>query len=317
MTKSWLILATSLVVATAPVPPNARAQSLRVVSVAPSPEDVLAPELADYDDASETEPSYDGLFEGPSWSSDPQYHAEPHSLAPHGPSCPGCGSPGHHLDGDGFVAPLGTQALDENWEAFLDGDRRYKGPGRPLLRESWLYRPLSIGFSMGGIWGDTLLDDRIEQDGGFFYTFRLGYDLGYYWGIETRIAHGTLNLDNLANEVSLGTGDNVFWDGSLLFYPWGDAAWRPYFIAGIGLARVDFQDEFLQRHLESAISLPIGAGVKYRWSNWCALRLEFLDNMVLGDAIDGTHHYSVTAGVELHFGGRRLSYWPWKSARVW
>ena len=166
--------------------------------------------------------------------------------------------------------------------------------------------------------GDSLLNNRVDQGGGFFYAFRLGYDFSPYWGAEMRIAEATMNTKNLAGDLTLSDSESVVWDFSLLYYPWGDAAWRPYFLAGSGLARIEFEDELAIPRDETAFSLPLGMGLKYRWKNWCAIRFEFLDNMVLGGGIDGKHHLSFTGGLEIHFGGRRLSYWPWNTGRsIW
>lgn len=276
---------------------------------ADSPRLVAVPEEDSW--ASEPEgPVYDEVLDQSPWQPGPD---EWHQDVPHDATCPHCGPHG----GDHLPVPHHSGAA-ENWEDFLSGDRRYKGPGRPLLRESWMYRPLSFGFGMGGVWGDTLLADEVEQDGGFFYAFRLGYDFSPYWGVETRIAEATMNLRNLAGNQPLHDSETVFWDFSLLYYPWGDAAWRPYLLAGTGLARVEFENQQGIPRDETAFSLPVGLGLKYRWKSWCAIRFEVVDNMILGGGVDGAHDVAFTGGVELHFGGRRLSYWPWNTGRsIW
>ena len=65
--------------------------------------------------------------------------------------------------------------------------------------------------------------------------------------------------------------------------------------------------------------MPIGGGVKYYWKNWLALRLSVVDNWAIGQGpLNTMHNLSVTGDVEIHFGGRRLSYFPYHgSVHLW
>jgi opacity protein-like surface antigen len=211
---------------------------------------------------------------------------------------------------------------------------RYLGPGQPLLRESWQYRPFSIGWYMGAMQGGTLVDDWTGADAGYFGGYRLGWDYDYYWGCEFRAGLASLpewdsarakaaqvEADNLAGvapdnpwrsryDRSRNVDVNL-WDASLLYYPWGDSTWRPYALVGLGAARVAFEDRLATDYDETLFSMPMGLGLKYRCNNRVALRLECLDNIFVGSGdLETTHNVSLNAGVEIRFGGPRKAYWP-------
>lgn len=196
---------------------------------------------------------------------------------------------------------------------------RHQGEGEPLQTASWLNRPYYAGFFLGALNGDTLIADEIEQSIGFFGGFRLGWDYDIYWGVETRLGLSELGLDFL-NETSVDglATDIVIWDASLVYYPWGDARWRPYLSLGIGLVDFDFLDADGLRHSEAVVGVPWGVGLKYRHSDWITLRLDLLDNVALGEKADFElmNNLSVTGGMEFRFGGTRRSYFPWNPSRT-
>lgn len=197
---------------------------------------------------------------------------------------------------------------------------RYRGPGEPLLRSSWQNRPLSASWFMGAIWGDELIDRRVRQGEGFIGGYQLGWDFDEYFGAETRFVFGSMEIHNEYGAQGRRGNDILVWDVDLLYYPWGDARWRPYLLFGLGIFQVDFDDDLNERVMRNVLSLPLGVGLKYRWNQRIALRLEVLDNMALGGGsqLDDMHNVSLTGGMELRFGGRRPSYWPWNpSNRIW
>lgn len=63
--------------------------------------------------------------------------------------------------------------------------------------------------------------------------------------------------------------------------------------------------------------MPVGVGLKYRVRNWLAVRLEAFDNFVAGSGgeLESLHNWSVTAGMEVRFGGSRTGYWPYNPGR--
>lgn len=191
---------------------------------------------------------------------------------------------------------------------------RHVGRGDPLVGTSWLNRPWNASWFFGGLVGDELQSGDVAFDDGWIGGYRFGYDFDHYWGAEARYGFGHPSLVNLANDLPLGGGQIEFLDASLLYYPWGDAAWRPYAFIGLGAAWLAFQDED-QRYLHvSALTMPWGLGVKRRLDKHWVLRMEVADQFIFAaDGADAMHQWTVTGGVEVHFGGRRPSYFPWDS----
>jgi hypothetical protein len=196
---------------------------------------------------------------------------------------------------------------------------RHQGEGEPLLGASWLNRPYYTGFFLGALHGDTLIPGEINQSIGFFGGLRLGWDYDVYWGLETRLGFSELGLDFIDEpSVDGAATDIVIWDASLLYFPWGDSRWRPYVSLGIGLVDYDFVDELGLRHSDAVVGLPWGVGLKYRHSDWMALRFELLDNVAFGGkaGFETMNNLSLTGGLEFRFGGTRKSYFPWNPSRT-
>jgi hypothetical protein len=202
-------------------------------------------------------------------------------------------------------------------------EERFRGPGEPLLRESWSYRPFHIGVFTGLIAGSTLIEDWVGQSTGIFLGFRLGWDFDPYFGVESRVAIASLDifdgqvLPQNRLELTGRNNDALFWDVDLLYYPWGDSRWRPYASLGFGAASVEFQDQ-LGKHWENTnFAMPIGMGIKYRQGDFLTFRFDMNYILVLGSGqtIETTHHFAMMLGGELHFGGQRRVYWPWNPGR--
>ncbi len=240
--------------------------------------------------------------------------------------CPRCGAPPAVCPGCGYAAG-GWWA---GWrERLLPLAGARGSPLRPVRDEGWRHRPLSAGVGMGGVWGGDLIDDWLAEDGGFFGVYRLGWDWDDYWGGELRLSMGGVALADSDRAIAAHVArdgphalnahdrDLVFYQGdvSLLYYPWGDAPWRPYLVAGFGLAEIDLLDRLSQNFDDVVFALPLGLGVKYRATPWCVLRLEFADNMLFPDELAVIHHLALTGGLEYRFGGSRKAYWPWNPGR--
>jgi opacity protein-like surface antigen len=196
----------------------------------------------------------------------------------------------------------------------------------PLQQESWLYRPLSAGWFMGMLQGGPLIDDWVGMDRGFFGGYRLGWDESHDWGGEMRFAFGSIPLYDTqrareANPLPIFNqrrdADLCLWDLDLLYYPWGDVPWRPYLMAGLGTARVAFTDRLFVRRDKTVFAMPLALGLKYRYSDRLALRFECADNIAFGggSGFNTLHNVSLTAGLEVRFGGSRKAYWPWNPGR--
>jgi len=187
------------------------------------------------------------------------------------------------------------------------------GPGEPLQQNSWLNRPLAASAFFGMLHGDELISNQVDQSSGSFGGVRLGYDLEHYWGMEARAGWSEPGLSSAGDS---GASSNlVFLDASLLYYPWGDSRLRPYFLAGMGTARVDFNDQSGLARNQWLFGLPLGFGVKYLWKTSVVFRAEFLDNIVFGSSgVNDTNNLSFTLSAEYRFGGRRVSYYPWQAS---
>ncbi len=225
-------------------------------------------------------PGYEGAFEDPAFGGDT-----------------GCGQPA-------------DQPLPPRYRYF----GRHCGRGQPLINESWLYRPLSVGWSMGIVQGSPVTSDwAAGQQQGFFGAVRFGWDHTYHWGSEMRFSFDSMNAKAFQ------------WDLDLLYYPWGDSRWRPYLMAGFGAAKIHLRRGFSPRYdggltahySETVVVLPLAIGAKYRVNDWMALRLEVGDNILFGAGSDLNTlvNLTITGGFEFRFGGRRKSYWPWNPGR--
>jgi hypothetical protein len=222
---------------------------------------------------------------------------------------------------------------------WLRAPGRHQGVGQPLLQESWRYRPFGIGWFMGAMQGSTLMDDWTGAEAGYFAGYRLGWDYDNYWGCEFRYGFASLpQWDSAEAKAAQEAVDDANrlpaddpWrqrynhrrdadvdvcDVSFLYYPWGDAAWRPYFLLGLGGTQVSFQDRLAVNHSQWAVAMPLGIGLKYRYNSRIALRFELLDDIAFcHDEVETLNDVSFTAGVEVRFGGTRKAYWPWNPGR--
>lgn len=206
----------------------------------------------------------------------------------------------------------------------------------PLIGESWQYRPFSAGWFMGGMGGSPLISDWMGTGHGFLGGYQFGWDFDHYWGTEVRFSFASLSMwDSLLAQRAQRQADDdaglapddpwrrrydcrrdatvSMFDLNLLYYPWGDDAWRPYFRLGLGTVRVQCQDRLATDYDSTVVGIPFGIGVKYRVFNWLVLRGELADNVAIhaGSSFNTQHNLSFTFGMEVRFGGSRTAYWPW------
>ena len=183
----------------------------------------------------------------------------------------------------------------------------------PLVGASWDNMPYHIDWFLGVIRGTEIVANRIDQNVGVVGGFRLGWDFGCYWGVETRLGFSSLE-DQPEDAPLYGSADKVvLWDTSLLYYPWGDSRLRPYWSLGLGLSEFQFSDEFGNPIRRNLMAMPIGIGVKYRWHDWVTLRADITDNLAFGSSgLETMNNFSFTTGMEFHFGGYHKNYWPWE-----
>ncbi len=257
--------------------------------------------------------------------------------------CPDCGSAvsagcANCYPGAGFeegYSGCGTMGLDR-----IGGGRLMAQFFQPMTQESWLYRPFSAGWFMGFMQGSELADDWVRQEQGFYGGYRLGWDVDPYWGWETRFGFASIALDDSSRAIAAQEAEDLadgltpddpyfhrfdtrrdsgvrLWDIDVLWYPYGDTYLRPYFLIGLGTGRVDFMDRLSQRTTKSVLAVPIALGFKYRIREWVALRVEAADNFIAGagSGFQNLHNFSLTAGLEVRFGGTRTAYWPYYPGR--
>jgi hypothetical protein len=209
-----------------------------------------------------------------------------------------------------------------DWLSCLRGRNasdRHTGNGQPLMGTSWLNRPYHAGWFAGILFGDEVMDGRVDLENDFFGGYRLGWDWDHFWGCELRMGWAAVPISYDLGAPASRTADFFTADVSALYYPWGDARWRPYFLLGLGMSNFDFFDDRGFRRDTTLFGLPFGAGVKYLFREWLAFRAELLDNVAFADSgLHSMNNVSLTICVEVHFGAARRSYWPWNPGRhVW
>ena len=206
------------------------------------------------------------------------------------------------------------------------------GPTTPPVVESWLAKPLSAGVFIGALQGSPLMDDWAGQTQGMLAGLRLGCDFGEQFGAEFRYAFGSTEVYDTSRALSARTlldpsinvpghgleyhqnrhCDLDLLDFSLLWYPTGDTRCRWYFLTGIGLTQIRFTDVLDNRWSKTVPDVPIGVGLKYRCTEFAALRVELTDTIIFGNgAFNNLHDVSLTGGIEVRFGGAKRAYWPW------
>jgi hypothetical protein len=186
--------------------------------------------------------------------------------------------------------------------------------------------------------GGPLIEDWVGTTTGFNGGWRLGWDVNPNWGMEMRFSFASLGLyDSDRAEQMLTSFDNARglapndpqrsradgrnadlfqWDVDVVYYPWAETRLRPYFFTGMGLTDIRFSDRLAKGYHSTCLSMPIGLGVKYLCSERLAVRLDCIDDIALSsNHLHTQHNLSLTAGLELRFGGSRKVYWPWDPGR--
>ncbi len=196
---------------------------------------------------------------------------------------------------------------------------RHIGRGLPLEGTSWRNRPYHVDWFSGPLLGDDLIDNRVAQDNELFGGLRIGWDFDYYWGLEARFGWSNPNVQFIDPQPVADNGSYFVSDIDFVYYPWGDSKIRPYMLLGAGMARIDFVDAADVNFNTTLFTTPFGGGVQFRQTPWLIWRFEVLDNLSYGaDGVDTMHNISLTAGMEVRFGSRPASYWPWRASRkIW
>lgn len=198
-------------------------------------------------------------------------------------------------------------------------DGRNAGMGHPLVGTSWLNRPYYFGVDIGTVWVETPPQENVNRDADTFGGIYAGYDWDYYWGTELAVQRATPEMRNELQPY-INSGDRLMlWTANMMYYPWGDSYYRPYWRLGIGEMDIDYVLDNGRRHDEQLWAIPIGIGIKYPVRRWLAARAEFSDKIGLGNTGVATQHdFTLTFALEWRFGAHPRSYWPWNpSNHIW
>jgi hypothetical protein len=98
---------------------------------------------------------------------------------------------------------------------------------------------LSINNAAGNLVDDDTIKNVVGGPSGFFSAARLAWDYDYL-RLESGIGFSwTSWLDRSKPLVDFGSRENVVWNLSLLYYPWGDFPWRPFLLLGTGISQLN------------------------------------------------------------------------------
>lgn len=200
-----------------------------------------------------------------------------------------------------------------------DDPARHTGWGDPLTGTSWLNRPWYVGAFVGGMLADDLVSGHVEADSAPILGLRLGNDFDHYWGWEMRYAYSRVETFTRAGVPIVEPGREYFVDVALLHYPWGDSHWRPYLLAGVGFVNVRYQNDANRAIDDTALTIPLGIGLKLYNSPWFTIRFDAVDTISFsGSHVDTMQNIALMLGCEYRFGGSRPSYYPWSgNASYW
>jgi hypothetical protein len=198
-------------------------------------------------------------------------------------------------------------------------DGRNAGIGVPLVGTSWLNRPYYLGADLGTVWVTRPIELDITTDIDMYGGLYGGCDWDYYWGTEVAWQRATPELINQEASDSDRGDRMVIWSASMMYYPWGDSVYRPYWRCGIGGMEIDYPDDDGHRRDETLWAFPIGIGIKYPIRRWLATRAEITDQIGIGNnGVNSQHDFTLTFALEWRLGAHPRSYWPWNPSRhIW
>jgi hypothetical protein len=217
---------------------------------------------------------------------------------------------------------LRSPLLETCWEnakllsPFNAPDGPHRGVGQPLEDESWLDRPYYFGIFGGCVSGDELISGQIDQKSGSNGGIILGWNLSHYWGVEGRLFGSSIDIKDISGaSMSERNSRLTVLDVSTHYYPYGEAKWRPYFKTGIGFAEERFTDNHNRKQSLNTWTVPLGVGIKYRWSDRVNVYSEIVDNVIFGKGPTRTHsNIAFNFGVCFTFGSNPnhhpTVYWP-------
>ncbi len=193
---------------------------------------------------------------------------------------------------------------------------RFMEKNVPLNFSSWLNRPFHLDWFVGPLLSDSPnKTNNVKQTNALFGGLRFGWDFDYYWGAEWRFGWSD---PEVFYEGSSVRQPGQYWvsDVNLVYYPWGDTRVRPFFVAGVGLSEVGSIHNDGGPLEATLLGTPFGLGIQFQQTPWLAWRAEIVDNLAWGsEGISTTQNISFTAGMNIRYGARKPSYWPWRTSR--
>jgi len=193
---------------------------------------------------------------------------------------------------------------------------RFTDKNVPLNFSSWLNRPFHIDWFVGPLLSDSPNKTmNVKQTNALFGGLRFGWDFDYYWGTEWRIGWSD---PEIFYEGSSDRQAGQYWvsDVNIIYYPWGDTRVRPFFVTGIGISEIGSLHNDGGPLEANLLGTPFGLGVQFQQTPWLVWRAEIMDNLAWGsEGVSTTHNVSFTAGMNIRYGARKPSYWPWRTSR--
>ncbi|WP_428308194.1 hypothetical protein [Lacipirellula sp.] len=193
---------------------------------------------------------------------------------------------------------------------------RFTDKNVPLNFSSWLNRPFHLDWFVGPLLSDSPNKTmNVKQTNALFGGLRFGWDFDYYWGTEWRIGWSD---PEIFYEGSSVRQPGQYWasDVNLIYYPWGDTRVRPFFVSGIGISQIGSLHNDGGPLEANLLGTPFGLGVQFQQTPWLVWRAEIMDNLAWGsEGVSTTHNVSFTAGMNIRYGARKPSYWPWRTSR--
>jgi hypothetical protein len=195
-------------------------------------------------------------------------------------------------------------------------DGRFMEKNVPLNFSSWLNRPFHIDWFAGPLISDSPnKSNLVRQTNELFGGLRFGWDFDYYWGTEWRFGWADPEVF-YEGSTDRQPGQYFVSDVNLIYYPWGDTRVRPFFVAGLGVSEIGAMHNDGGPLEATLLGMPFGLGIQFQQTPWLAWRAEIMDNVAWGsEGVSTTQNISFTAGMNIRYGARKPSYWPWRTSR--
>ncbi len=178
----------------------------------------------------------------------------------------------------------------------------------------WRDHPFSGGYFAGAIAGDPFHSGHGDDAVGLAISKRYGWDFAEHWGLETKLTDAWLNNSTRFNPSDTQIERALFWDASLMYYPWENTRFRPFVTLGAGMANFNVNDSQNQHVSRVLADVPFGLGFKYPIRDWLALRADLVDNLTIGGGgLPTMNNVVLMGGVEIRFGDLRKHFLPWTS----